>query len=248
MSVNLRDRLFSDTGGVVQGATVQAILVTGGGTDAGTGSSVSATTTTDVNGVWKFTALADPGAGNWYDVKITNGNQIRWRYGNIQSLISQILLTAAPTFTGLVTATGGITASAGTVNFAGATVNPNLTTLSTAGPATALTAGLWNDLPGSIVTVTVAGNYLVIGNAQYITGANASVSTFGFATGASDSGGSGLLAVAYNSNVPAGMGTGQPGVLQMNVINLAASTYKIQAFSSVASTQCAAQVFLVRVR
>ena len=97
MSVNLRDRLFNDTGGVIQGATVQAILVTGGGTDAGTGSTVQSTTTTDVNGVWKFAALPDPGAGNWYDVKIINGNQVRWRYGNIQSLLNTLLINS--TFT-----------------------------------------------------------------------------------------------------------------------------------------------------
>lgn len=90
MSVNLRDRLFSDTGTIVQGATVQAILVTGGGTDSGTSSAVTSTTTTDVNGVWKFTALADPGVGNWYDVKITNGNQVRWRYGNINGSINML--------------------------------------------------------------------------------------------------------------------------------------------------------------
>jgi hypothetical protein len=111
VSVNLRDRLFSDTGGVVQGATVQAVLVTGGGTDAGTSSVVTATTTSDVNGVWKFTALADPGAGNWYDVKIINGNQIRWRYGNIQSAINTLLLNASYTIT--AGNTWDFTASAG---------------------------------------------------------------------------------------------------------------------------------------
>lgn len=97
MSVSLRDRLYNDTGGVVQGATVQAILVTGGGTDAGVSSAVVASTTTDVNGVWKFTALADPGVGNWYDVKLANGNQVIKHYGNIQTGIS--LLNLATDYT-----------------------------------------------------------------------------------------------------------------------------------------------------
>jgi hypothetical protein len=89
--------LFTDTGAPVQNATVQAYLVTGGGTDAGTGSALTSSTTTDVNGVWKFTALADPGAGNWYDVKIINGNQVRWHYGNIQSAIALVTLPASYT-------------------------------------------------------------------------------------------------------------------------------------------------------
>jgi hypothetical protein len=99
LTVNLRDRVFSDTGGFVQNASVQAILVTGGGTDVGTGSVVQATTQTDVNGLWKFTGLPDPGAGNWYDVKIVNGNQVRWRYGNIQSAIALVNLPASYTAT-----------------------------------------------------------------------------------------------------------------------------------------------------
>lgn len=93
MTIPLRDRLYGDTGLPVQGATVQAYLVTGGGTDAGTASTLSASTTTDVNGVWKFAALADPGAGNWYDVKIINGQQVRWRYGNIQASLSALLMS-----------------------------------------------------------------------------------------------------------------------------------------------------------
>lgn len=131
MSVNLRDRLFNDTGGVVQGATVQAILVTGGGTDVGTSSTVQSTTTTDVNGMWKFTTLPDPGAGNWYDVKIINGNQVRWRYGNIQAVIQQALLNSsisisgtlgvigATTLTGLLTANGGAAVSGGSLTLSG---------------------------------------------------------------------------------------------------------------------------------
>lgn len=97
MTLPLRDRLYSDAGTAISGATVQALLVTGGGTDAGTSSVVQATTTTDINGVWKFAALPDPGTGNWYDVKITNGTQVRWRYGNIQSLLASVLLAASYT-------------------------------------------------------------------------------------------------------------------------------------------------------
>lgn len=130
MSVNLRDRLYSDTGGVIQGATVQAILVTGGGTDAGTSSVVQSTTTTDVNGVWKFSSLPDPGAGNWYDVKITNGNQVRWRYGNIQAVIQSLLLQgtvwASPHFTSPVVDSGGLTITAGGLNVTGNTVTNGL--------------------------------------------------------------------------------------------------------------------------
>lgn len=99
MTVSLRDRAFTNTGTPVVGATVQAILVTGGGTDAGTSSVVQATTTTDVNGVWKFAALADPGAGNWYDVKITNGTQVLWRYGNIQAWLANLNLAQSMTIT-----------------------------------------------------------------------------------------------------------------------------------------------------
>lgn len=112
MTLPLRDRLFGDTGLVITGATVQALLVTGGGTDAGTSSALAASTTTDVNGVWKFAALADAGAGNWYDIKIINGQQIRWRYGNIQSLLAAVILAASFTATAAqvwdFTATAGI--------------------------------------------------------------------------------------------------------------------------------------------
>jgi hypothetical protein len=161
MTVNLRDRVFNDTGGVVSGATVQAITVTGGGTDVGTSSVVTATTTTDVNGMWKFTALADPGAGNWYDVKITNGSQVRWRYGNIQAAIQQILLAASISVTGL-------TVASGTVDFTGATVIANLPRVSNLLPADVTLTAQNTYYNGPTVALTAAATYLLIGKVTFL--------------------------------------------------------------------------------
>ena len=171
MSVNLRDRLYSDTGGIVQNATVQAILVTGGGTDAGTSSVVQATTTTDVNGVWKFTGLPDPGAGNWYDVKITNGNQIRWRYGNIQSVIASLQLQstvwASPHFTSPVVDSGGLTVTAGGLTVTAGSVSLPANTV--AGAALSL-GQLYNAIGGTV---------LLNNTATYFTGPQVAQGTSG---------------------------------------------------------------------
>lgn len=159
MTLPLRDRLFGDTGLPLTGATVQAMLVTGGGTDVGTSSVIAASTTTDVNGMWKFAALADAGVGNWYDVKITNGQQIRWRYGNVQAVLSSLFLQtvfASTHFTSPVIDSGGLTA-------AGAIVGTG-----TGG------FGVWTAFVPTMsqvgaVTVTVnSARYAVVGKTAYV--------------------------------------------------------------------------------
>jgi microcystin-dependent protein len=92
--VKLTDKVYTESGAPVQGAVAQAILTNG------TTTAITATDTTDTNGVWAFDSsiaghqpdLADPGVGYWYDVRISSGMQYRLRYGAIKSMMSMVYL------------------------------------------------------------------------------------------------------------------------------------------------------------
>lgn len=94
MPVKLTDKVYTESGAPVQGAVAQAILTNG------TTTAITATDTTDANGVWAFDTgiaghqpdLADPGVGYWYDVRISSGMQYRLRYGAIKAMMSMVYL------------------------------------------------------------------------------------------------------------------------------------------------------------
>lgn len=73
MAVILRGTLTNDAGVAINGATVE-VFTDAINADESTGSP-TATDTTDSNGEWDFTGLAE----GIYDVRITNGTSLRWR-------------------------------------------------------------------------------------------------------------------------------------------------------------------------
>jgi hypothetical protein len=89
LTVSLQDKVYTDSGNPVSGATATAIL-----TD-GTTTYNTYTATSNAQGLWSFSSLPNPAAGQWYDVKIANGQQVHWRYGNIQALINNLYIAAS---------------------------------------------------------------------------------------------------------------------------------------------------------
>ena len=94
MPVKLTDKVYNEGGSPVQGAVAQAVRTNG------TTNTVVATDITDTKGMWAFDAaiaghqpdLADPPAGEWYDVRINVGMQYRLRYGAIKAMMSMVHL------------------------------------------------------------------------------------------------------------------------------------------------------------
>jgi hypothetical protein len=94
MAVKLTDKVYNEGGSPVQGAIAQAILTNG------TTTTVQATDTTDIKGIWAFDTsiaghqadLPDPASGYWYDVRINVGMQYRLRYGAIKAMMNMVYL------------------------------------------------------------------------------------------------------------------------------------------------------------
>ena len=94
MPVKLTDKVYNEGGSPVQGAVAQAVRTNG------TTTTVVSTDITDTKGIWAFDTgiaghqpdLADPPAGEWYDVRINMGMQYRLRYGAIKAMMSMVYL------------------------------------------------------------------------------------------------------------------------------------------------------------
>ena len=172
MPVKLTDKVYNEGGSPVQGAAAQAILTNG------TTTSVISTDLTDTKGIWAFDSsiaghqadLPDPGAGQWYDVRINAGMQYRLRYGAIKAMMSMVYLAQSIVLGAAQLFDASLAAMRIPARTSDPTpVGPGQIVFRTDQKNLKVSDGTsWYSMGGQSVTVSAAGTYVVPGGIDMV--------------------------------------------------------------------------------